>query len=168
MTKMMEPMLNEFRQEAAVTRRVLERIPADKLAWQPHPKSMSLGQLAFHIAGVPGRLSAILQQDQLEVNPDAFLPPSPKDLAEVKTTFEESCQAAEKFIGGLSEQDAGKDFSLMVGGKPVMTAPRVAMIRTVIMNHVYHHRGQLAVYLRMLDVPVPTIYGRSADENPFA
>lgn len=168
MTKMMEPMLTEFRQEAAVTKRVLERVPADKLDWRPHPKSMSLGQLAFHIASVPGRLSTVLQQDRLEVDPNAFTAPSPRDLAEVKTTFEESCKAAESFMGGLSEQDAFKDFSLMVGGKPGMTAPRVAMIRMVIMNHVYHHRGQLSVYLRMLDVPVPTIYGRSADENPFA
>ncbi len=168
MTNMMTPMLSEFRQEAAVTRRVLERIPADKLTWQPHPKSMSLGQLAIHIASVPGRMSALLQQDQFEVNPSGFTPPQPKDVAEVNATFEESCKNAEQFLGSLSDDAAFRDFNLIVGGKPALTAPRIAMIRSIMMNHWYHHRGQLSVYLRLLDVPVPVIYGRSADENPFA
>src|SRR5690349_12773382 len=101
MTNMMEPMLKEFREESAVTRRVLDRVPADKLGWQPHPKSMSLGQLAIHMAGVPGRLSAILQQDQFEVDPNAFTPAPPKDIAEVNATFEEGCKTAEQFLGNL-------------------------------------------------------------------
>jgi uncharacterized damage-inducible protein DinB len=168
MTKTVEPMLNEFRQEAAITRRVLDKVPADKLSWQPHPKSMSLGQLAIHIANVPGRLSYILQQDQFEVDPKAFVPAPPKDMAEVNKTFDESCKTAEDFLGGLSEQSACKEFNLMVGGKPAISAPRIALVRSIMMNHLYHHRGQLSVYLRLLDVPVPAIYGRSADENPFA
>lgn len=169
MPQMTEPMLNEFRQEAEVTRRVLERIPADKLTWKPHPKSMSLGQLAIHIASVPGRLGYIVtQQDRLEVNPEAFTPPEPKDLNEVHETFEQSCKDADAYLGGLSDEAATGDWSLVVGGKTLFTRPRITVLRSIMLNHWYHHRGQLSVYLRMLDVAVPVIYGRSADENPFS
>jgi len=169
MPQMTEPMLNEFRQEAATTRRVLERIPADKLTWKPHPKSLSLGQLAIHIASIPGRLGyMVTQQDQLEVNPEAFTPPAPKDLKEVHETFEQSCKDAEGYLQGLSNEAAMAEWSLMVAGKPAFTLPRIAVLRSIMLNHWYHHRGQLSVYLRMLDVPIPVIYGRSADENPFA
>jgi uncharacterized damage-inducible protein DinB len=168
MTKTLEAMLNEFRQEAAVTRRVLDSVPADKLAWQPHPKSMSLGQLVFHIASVPGSLATVLKQERFEIDPNGFEPTAPKDMAEVNKTFDESCTTAEAFLSGLSEQAAGQEFSLTAGGKTLLNAPRIAMVRTVMMNHLYHHRGQLSVYLRLLDIPVPAIYGRSADENPFA
>jgi uncharacterized damage-inducible protein DinB len=169
MPQMTEPILNEFRQEAEVTRRVLERIPADKLTWKPHPKSMSLGQLAIHIASVPGRLGyAVTQQDRLEVNPEAFTPPSPKDLKEVQETFEQSCKDAEGYLEGMSDETAIADWTLLVGSKTIFTRPRVAVLRSIVLNHWYHHRGQLSVYLRMLDVPIPVIYGRSADENPFA
>ncbi len=169
MPQMTEPMLNEFRQEAETTRRVLERIPADKLTWQPHPTSMSLGQLAIHIAGIPGRLGYVVtQQDRLEVNPAAFVPPPPKDLKEVHDTFAQSCKDAEGFLQGLSDQAAMADWTLVAEGKPIFTLPRIAVLRSIMLNHWYHHRGQLSVYLRMLDVPVPVIYGRSGDENPFA
>ena len=168
MPQMTEPMLNEFRQEAEVTRRVLERIPADKLTWKPHPKSMSLGQLAIHIANVPGRLGyMVTQQDRLEVNPEAFTPPEPRDLKEVHDTFEQSCKDADAYLQGLSDQAAMTDWSLLAGGKTLFTRPRITVLRSIMLNHWYHHRGQLSVYLRMLDVAVPVIYGRSADENPF-
>ena len=169
MPQMTEPMLNEFRQEAEITRRVLGRIPADKLTWRPHPKSMSLGQLAIHIAGIPGRLGYIVtQQDRLEVDPNAFTPVPPKDLKEVHDTFEQSCKDAEGYLQGLSDQAAMGDWTLFVQGQPAFTLPRIAVLRSIMLNHWYHHRGQLSVYLRLLDVPVPVIYGRSADENPFA
>lgn len=169
MPQMTDPLLNEFRQEAAVTRRVLERVREDKLTWKPHPKSMSLGQLAIHIAGIPGRLGYIVtQQNQLEVDPNAFIPTPPKDLKEVHDTFEQSCKDAEGYLQGLSDQAAMADWTLLVGGKPAFTAPRIAVLRSIMLNHWYHHRGQLSVYLRLLDVPVPIIYGRSADENPFS
>jgi uncharacterized damage-inducible protein DinB len=169
MAQKIEPMLNEFRQEAEVTRRVLERIPADKLTWKPHEKSMSLGQLAVHIASIPGRLGYVVaQQDKLEVNPEAFTPPSPKDLKEVQETFEQSCKDAEAYLQGLSDEAAVADWSLLVAGKTMFTRPRIAVLRSIVLNHWYHHRGQLSVYLRLLDVPVPVIYGRSADENPFS
>lgn len=168
MPQMTEPMLNEFRQEAEITRRVLERIPADKLTWKPHAKSMSLGQLAIHIAAIPGRLGAIVtQQDRLEVDPNAFVPTPPKDLKEVHDTFEQSCKDAERYLQGLSNEDAMAGWTLVVGGKAAFTLPRIAVLRTIMLNHWYHHRGQLSVYLRLLDVPLPIIYGRSADESPF-
>src|SRR3569833_3221742 len=145
-------MLNEFRQEAEVTRRVLQLIPADKLTWKPHDKSMSLGQLADHIASIPGRLGyAVAQQDQLEVNPEAFTPPSPKDLKEVQETFEQSCKDAESYQQGLSDEAAVADWSLLVGGRTMFTRPRITVLRSIVLNHWYHHRGQLSVYLRMLD-----------------
>jgi uncharacterized damage-inducible protein DinB len=169
MPQMTEPMLNEFRQEADITRRVLERIPADKLTWQPHPKSMSLGQLAIHIASIPSRLGYIVtQQDRLEVNPEAFTPTPPKDIKEIHDTFEQSCKDAQGYLQGMSDEAAMADWSLMVQGKTAFTLPRIAVLRSILLNHWYHHRGQLSVYLRMLDVPIPVIYGRSADENPFA
>jgi uncharacterized damage-inducible protein DinB len=168
MPQMTEPMLNEFRQEAAITRRVLDRVPADKLTWKPHPKSMSLGQLAIHIATIPGRLGYIVtQQDRLEVNPEAFNPAEPKDLKEVHDTFEQSCKDAETYLQGMSDEAAKADWTLLVGSKPLFTQPRIVVLRSIMLNHWYHHRGQLSVYLRLLDVPIPTIYGRSADENPF-
>lgn len=169
MSQMLEPMLNEFRQEAEITRRVLERVPPDKLSWKPHQKSMSLGQLAIHIANIPGRLTYVVtQQDKLEVQPSAFVPVPPKDLKEVHDTFEQSCKDAEACLKGISDEKAKGDWTLIVKGKPAFTRPRNEVLRSIMLNHWIHHRGQLSVYLRLLDLPVPVIYGGSADEGPFA
>jgi uncharacterized damage-inducible protein DinB len=168
MTQTLEPVLNEIREEATITRRVLERVPADKLSWKPHHKSMSLGQLAFHLASVPGRLAMMLQQDQFEVAPQNFDPPAPKNLEEINAAFEASLKAAEDCVNSMTEQSAHAPWRLMVKGKEVFTKPRIAVLRSIMLNHCYHHRGQLSVYLRLLDVPVPIIYGRSADESPFS
>jgi uncharacterized damage-inducible protein DinB len=166
MIPMLEPMVNEIREEAAITRRVLERVTADKLSWKPHEKSMSLGQLAFHIAVIPG-LVRIIQLDEFDVAQANFNPPTPKDLKEIQTALEESVRQAEEFLCGMSEQAALGSWRLMVNGKQAFSTPRVGVIRSIMLNHWYHHRGQLSVYLRLLDIPVPVIYGRSADENPF-
>jgi uncharacterized damage-inducible protein DinB len=168
MIPMLEPVLSEIREEAAITKRVLERVPADKLSWKPHRKSMSLGQLALHIASVPGGLTKILQQNEFEANPANFDPPSPKNIQEIHATFDQSLRAAEEFLNDMSEQSAQASWRLTVKGKHVFTKPRIGVVRSIMMNHLYHHRGQLSVYLRLLDVPVPVIYGRSADESPFA
>jgi uncharacterized damage-inducible protein DinB len=167
MTQMLEPILNELHEEGAITKRVLERVPADKLSWKPHQKSMSLGQLALHIASVPGRLAKILQQDQFEIPSDNFEPASPKNIEEIQAAFEQSIKTVEEFLGGMSEQSAQENWRLIVQGKQAFSRPRIAVMRSIMLNHCYHHRGQLSVYLRLLDVPVPVIYGRSADENPF-
>jgi len=165
---MLEPVLSEIREEAVITKRVLDRVPADKLSWKPHRKSMSLGQLALHIASVPGNLSKMLQQDGFEVNPANFEPPAPKNIEEIHAAFDQSLRAAEEFLNSMSEQSAQGGWRLTVKGKHAFTKPRVGVVRAIMMNHLYHHRGQLSVYLRLLDVPVPVIYGRSADEDPFA
>ena len=167
MIPMLEPVLNEIREEAAFTKRILERVPEDKLSWKPHRKSMSLGQLALHIASVPGALAKLLQLDEFDVSQANFEPPAPTNIAEIHAAFEQSVQAAEACLNNMSEQAALGSWRLMVKGKPAFTKPRVAVMRSIMLNHVYHHRGQLSVYLRILEVPVPVIYGRSADENPF-
>jgi uncharacterized damage-inducible protein DinB len=167
MIKMMEPMSGEIEQEAATTRRVLERVPADKLAWKPHPRSMSLGQLAMHIATIPGGISKLAQVDDFEINPANFNPPVPKNPQEILSALDESVKAAQEYLGGVSEPSVVGNWRATLNGKPVMAMPRAAMLRSLMLNHWYHHRGQLSVYLRLLEVPVPVIYGPSADENPF-
>ncbi len=168
MTKMMEPMLGELQQETATTKRVLERVPADKLAWKPHPKSMSLGQLAMHVATIPGGISKLAQVDEFEVNPANFNQPGPKDAAEILSALDASVKEAHEYLGAVSESAALGNWRATANGKEVMAMSRAAMLRALMLNHWYHHRGQLSVYLRLLEVPVPVIYGPSADENPFA
>jgi uncharacterized damage-inducible protein DinB len=169
MIPMMEPLLSEMQEEAATTRRVLERVPSDKLSWKPHPKSMSLGELAFHIANVPGTLPKILQPDEFRPSPAAFIPASPKGVDEILATFEQGTRVAEKFLSEMDEGTALGTWRVKApDGREILCVPRAAAVRSIMLNHSYHHRGQLSVYLRLLDVPVPVIYGRSADENPFA
>ena len=168
MWQSLSPMLNEFHRECATTRRVLDRVPADKLDWTPHAKSMTIGKLAHHIASVPGGISRIAQNDVHEIDPAAFAPPQPKDKQEILDAFETSSKTAQEFIEGLSESSATATWRLKANGKEILAIPRVELIRNIMFNHLYHHRGQLSVYLRLLEVPVPSIYGPSADENPFA
>ena len=165
---MPDSLLNELYQEAAVTRRVLERVPGEKLEWRPHPKSMSLGQLAMHVASIPGNLSRLVQAGEFDTSQANFTPPSPSSVEEVLTAHDGSLRVAQDYLVGLDEQIAQESWRLTFKGKEVFSAPRGGVIRSLMMNHWYHHRGQLSVYLRLLDVPVPVIYGRSADENPFA
>jgi uncharacterized damage-inducible protein DinB len=165
---MPDSLLNELYQEAAITRRVLECVPEDKLEWRPHPKSMSLGQLAMHVASIPGNLSRLVQATEFDASQANFTPPSPSNVDEVLTAHNESLRTAQDYLGGVDEQTAQESWRLTFKGKEVFTAPRGGVIRSLMLNHWYHHRGQLSVYLRLLDVPVPVIYGRSADENPFA
>jgi len=167
MWQSLSPMLNEFHRESATTRRVLDRVPADKLTWAPHAKSMTIGKLAHHIATVPGGISLIAQNDVHNIDPAAFAPPQPKDKQEILDAFDASSKTAQQFIEGLSEAQATATWRLQANGKEILAMPRVELIRNIMFNHLYHHRGQLSVYLRLLEVPVPSIYGPSADENPF-
>ena len=164
----LEQMTGEIAQEAATTKRVLERVPPDKLGWKPHPKSMSLGQLAMHVATIPGGISKLAQVDEFEVDPANFNPPVPKNREEILAALDASVQAAHDYVGGVSQSSAVGPWRATFHGRELMALPRVAMLRALMLNHWYHHRGQLSVYLRLLDVPVPSIYGPSADENPFA
>jgi uncharacterized damage-inducible protein DinB len=156
----------EIDQEAQTTKRVLDRIPDDKLAWRPHPRSRSLGQLALHIASAPGNVAALAMQDTVEA--PNFSQPEPKSRQEVLDTFSKSLESAKDTLKKMDDVRLTSMWSLTKNGKILMSVPRIGFLRSILMNHVYHHRGQLSVYLRMLDVPVPSIYGPSADENPFA
>jgi uncharacterized damage-inducible protein DinB len=161
-------LVGEFREEAKITRRSLERVPEEKLSWRPHPKSMTLGQLAWHVATIPAGISRIASQDSFDVLKGSFVPSQPGSLAEILNAYEQGVVDAENFLSGLTEQRAAQDWTLFRGEKKVFTQPRMNVVRTIMLNHWYHHRGQLSVYLRLLDVAVPVIYGRSADEDPFA
>jgi uncharacterized damage-inducible protein DinB len=162
------PMVAEFHEEARTTRRVLERVPADKLTWKPHKKSMSIGQLALHVAAVPGRFVPNLKKTEHEVNPTNFQFAEPASREEILAAFDQSVKDAGAFLESLSEEDAQADWTLKANGRTLFTKSRLGIIRMIMLSHIYHHRGELAVYLRLLDVPVPSIYGPSADENPFA
>jgi uncharacterized damage-inducible protein DinB len=161
-----EALLMEFDQEAQTTKRVLERVLDDKLAWKPHPKSFSLGQLALHIAAGPGQIVAAAAQDTAEA--PNFSQPEAKSRQEVLETFAKSIASARSGLKAMDDARLVSMWNLTRNGKPMMEMPRIAFLRSILMNHTYHHRGQLSVYLRILDVPVPSIYGPSADENPFA
>jgi uncharacterized damage-inducible protein DinB len=164
--KLAESIAMELDQEAQTTKRVLDRIPDDQLSWRPHPKSFSLGQLALHIAAVPGNVTAIAVPDTVEV--PNFTQLEPKSRREILDTFSKSLESAKSDLREMDDARLAATWSLTRGGKVVMSVPRIGFLRSVLLNHVYHHRGQLSVYLRMLDVPVPSIYGPSADENPFS
>ena len=164
--KLADTLLMELDQEAQTTKRVLDRIPDDKLAWKPHPKSYSLGQLALHIASVPGSVAAAVVPDSMEA--PNFSQPEPKSRQEVLDTFSKSLESAKDTLKKMDDARLTSMWRLTKNGKVLMSVPRIGFIRSILMNHNYHHRGQLSVYLRMLDVPVPSIYGPSADENPFA
>jgi uncharacterized damage-inducible protein DinB len=164
--RIIDPILMELDQEARTTRRVLERVPNDKLGWKPHPRSMSLGQLSLHIAQVPGVIAGFVTSPTLEV-PGTFEQAPAKSTAEVLSALDASLARAKEILGGLDDATAMSTWSLTKSGKTLMSMPRVAVLRTIMLNHWYHHRGQLSVYLRELDVPIPSIYGPSADENPF-
>ena len=164
--KMIDPILAEMEHEAQTTRRVLDRVPENKLAWKPHPRSYSLGQLALHVASLPGNVAALAVPDTKEAS--NFSQPEPKSRQEILDTFSKSLESAKETLKKMDDARLMSTWNLTKDGKIVMSVPRIGFLRSILMNHNYHHRGQLAVYLRMLDVPVPSIYGPSADENPFA
>ena len=164
---MIDGLLQELQQEAQTTRRVLERVPADQLTWRPHPRARTLGELALHVAIVPGAVA------QLAVSPSpaqvpTFTDPSPKSAAELIPALDESIANAKKTLAGMSDATVTSTFRLMRGDRELFAVPRVGLLRSIMLNHWYHHRGQLTTYLRELDVAIPSIYRPSADENPFA
>ncbi len=159
-------LLQELEQEAQTTRRVLERVPGEHLAWKPHAKSMSLGQLALHVATVPGTVAEISVQSPYPA--PEFNQPSAADAAELLPALDASVARARELLCGMDDEAMAATWRLVNGNREVMAIPRGALLRTIMLNHWYHHRGQLSVYLRQLGVPLPSIYGPSADENPFA
>ncbi len=168
MASVLDPLIAELEQEAKKTRVVLERIPADKIDWKPHDKSMSLGQLGLHVATNPGAIAQLLAADSLNLDDANFTQASPGSVDDLVPALEQSLAAAKDRLSSWDDEAAGAGWSIMRNGKAISTVPRVVMIRSLMLNHWYHHRGQLCVYLRLLDIPVPAVYGPSADESPFA
>ena len=160
-------LISELEREAKTTRRVLERVPQDKLAWKPHTKSMSLRQLAQHVATIPGNISGMAKLDGYDVEKFSEQP-ALESTAAIVAAFDASVAQAKADLAATDDAAMTKSWSFRMGGNPIMTVPRIGVYRGILLNHLYHHRGQLTVYLRLLDVPVPSIYGPSADENPFA
>jgi uncharacterized damage-inducible protein DinB len=164
--KMIDGLLAELEQEAQTTRRVLERIPQEHLSWRPHPKSMSLGQLALHVATVPGNVAELAARDISE--PSSFVQAEAATAAELVPSLTESVAKARRALGEFDDVRMGAMWRLQSGGRDILAMPRVAFVRAIMLNHWYHHRGQLLVYLRLLNQSVPSVYGPTADENPFA
>lgn len=164
---LIEGLLQELEQEAQTTRRVLERVPDDRLDWRPHETARTLGELAMHVAIVPGAVAELAASPSPAQVP-TFQDPTVKSAAELVPALEESIAKAKRVLGGLDDAKARELFRMVRGERVLFEIPRVALMRSVMLNHWYHHRGQLTMYLRTLGVRIPSIYGPSADENPFA
>jgi uncharacterized damage-inducible protein DinB len=154
----------------ANTRKTLERVPDGKFDWKPHAKSFSMGALAGHVAFIPHWARMTIEMPQFDVNPasgQAARPAEIRTRADVLAYFDKGVSEARAALAGASDQNLLAPWSLLSGGKTIFTMPRIAVLRTMIMNHLIHHRAQLCVYLRLNDIPVPALYGPSADESPM-
>ena len=160
-------LLQELEQEAKATRRLLERVPDSRLAWRPHEKGRTLGALAMHVATVPGSVAEFVSQPSPLQAPDFVDPPAAPTTPELLKAFDESIAKAKRILGGMDDATASATWRLVRGERELAAMPRAAFMRAIMLNHWYHHRGQLSVYLRFLGVPLPSIYGPTADENPF-
>lgn len=165
--KLIDGILQELDQEAQTTRRVLERVPEHRLEWRPHEKARTLGQLAMHVAMVPGGVAQLAAAPSPAQVPQ-FSDVIPKSASELLPALEASVATVKRVLGGIDDAALTATWRLMRGDQELLALPRVAFLRSVMLNHWYHHRGQLTAYLRELDVPIPALYGPSADENPFA
>lgn len=159
-----QTLLSEFETQAVITRRFLERLPEDKLTWKPHPKSMSAGQLALHLALVPGGVVQFAQHNPAQA-PD-FQFPQPATCQEVLKAFDESIATVHSVLPTFDDAAMNETWRLFAGGKEVLAQPRGLFLRDVMLSHWYQHRGQFSVYLRLLGIPVPASWGPSADEPP--
>lgn len=165
-----QALLPEFDQEMAKTRTTLERLPEDRLDWRPHPKSPTLGWLATHVAQIPGWAVMVFEKEALDIAPPTGRlpqPPEAKSRPELLELFDRNASAARAAVAGATDEDFGKPWSLLSGGRMLFTLPRLVVLRGFVMNHTIHHRAQLGLYLRLNDLPVPAIYGPSADEAAF-
>jgi uncharacterized damage-inducible protein DinB len=159
-----QSLLPEFDHEMENTRKTLERVPEDKLTWKPDPKSMTLGRLAGHIAEMPSWGSMTVKMDSLNLDGSGEALTA-KSRQQVLEAFDKNVSEARAAIAAASDDHLLKPWSLLVQGKAVLTMPRIGVIRSMVMNHIIHHRAQLGVYYRMNGVPVPALYGPSADEG---
>jgi hypothetical protein len=162
-----EALLPEFDQEMANTRRTLERVPGDKFDWKPHPKSWNLRELATFLAILPTWGTTTIAQDSLDLLGPAPPPPAASSAKDLVELFDKNVAGARGTIAGASDQHLMKPWTLLKGGKKLFSLPRIVVLRSFVMNHMIHHRGQLTVYLRMNDVALPAIYGPTADEGEW-
>ncbi|MDJ0367467.1 DinB family protein [Hymenobacter sp. H14-R3] len=156
---------HELKHELAITRRVLERVPTEQFGWQPHAKSMTLGTLVGHMANLIGFLEMSMRGPAFDLATNK-MPDSPTTAADVLARFDLNAENLHKALADVSDDAFNDIWSLTHGDKTLLSLPRTAVVRTLVLNHLIHHRGQLSVYLRLLDIPVPAIYGGSADEAP--
>jgi uncharacterized damage-inducible protein DinB len=162
-----ETILPEFDGEMANTRKVLERIPDDRLDWQPHPRSHTIGWNANHVADLPNWLAVTLTEPSLDIAPvggEPYKLPTLTSRKEILDLFDRNVAAARKAIAEIKDEDVGSMWSLLRGGQPIFSMPRSAVVRGMVLNHLIHHRAHLCVYLRLNDIPVPGMYGPSGDE----
>ncbi len=161
-----DALLPEFDHEMTVTRKLLERVPDDKFEWKPHPKSMALGQLAQHVATIPswGSMTLTMSELDLGVGPP---PPAMTSRAELLKAFDGNVAATRAALAGRADAELMVPWTLKNGGQALFTMPRAMVWRGFVVSHLIHHRAQRSVYLRMNDVPIPSMYGPSADEGAF-
>jgi uncharacterized damage-inducible protein DinB len=161
-----QALLPEYDHESAVTRTLLERVPEDRVDWRPHPKSMSLGQLAAHLAAIPGWAVLALREPEFDLAPPGAPPhvrPAWESLAATLRTFDDKTTRGRAALAAATDLELQQPWTLKKGGEVLFIMPRGHVLRTMVLSHGIHHRAQLGVYLRMLDVPVPAMYGPTAD-----
>lgn len=162
---MNEAFLGELGYEAMSTRKILERVPTEKFDWKPHEKSMTMGQLANHVADMFAWYALTLDTDELDFASGSYKPPKPDNTGDLVALFDKNLAMANESIGKSNAENFGQMWTLRSGEHVIFSLPKTAALRTFVINHIVHHRGQLSLYLRMNDIPVPSIYGPSADEQ---
>jgi uncharacterized damage-inducible protein DinB len=162
--KLSETITAELQREAATTRKMLERVPEDAFAWKPHEKSMTLGRLAGHVVELHGMFRAILTADELDFAAGSFQPFAPSNVSELLETFDRNVAEAVELLKAQPDEGLFKPWRMRNGEQVFFELPRLAAIRSMALNHIFHHRGQLSVYLRLRDIALPSVYGPTADE----
>jgi len=157
--------LAEFEIQAPITRRFIERLPEDKLTWKPHPRSLTAGQLAYHLAFVPGAVVQFAQNSPAEAR--GFVFPEPSSAAEILARFDESIATVRGLLPKFDDAAMKETWRLVADGRELLAIPRALFLRDIMLSHWYQHRGQFCVYLRLLDIPVPASWGPSGDEPPL-
>lgn len=167
MSKLNEPVIAELKQEAASTRKMLERIPEEKFSWKPHDKSMSLGELSHHVAEISKWVIASVDQDELDFAKMEYKPVVPTTTKELLRFFDDTVEKAVDCLKNASDEKLSGNWTMRNGDKIYFTMPKLVVLRSFVLSHSIHHRGQLSVYMRLLDIPLPQIYGPTADESNF-
>jgi uncharacterized damage-inducible protein DinB len=162
--RLIDPILKELERESISTIKLFERLPNAQLDWRPHPKSKSLGDLAWHLATIPKRIATMLQASSFDMS-TARPAARPESSAAIIDAFRSNLDETKAMLSAMDDDVLRERFTMIRDGREVIAMPKIGFIRTVMLNHSYHHRGQLTVYLRLLGVPLPPVYGNTADES---